>query len=246
MKKWIKLTAVILFVVMGGAGCMSSESKVMEHLEEKYGEKFEIESIKEGSVIFPEMYGKDKVIAFPDGKSELVFLAGESRSKDDVYYDTYPLSKWSAELDKKYKDKILEQFGKEIEYKTIVSAERDTYDSIKGNISFDEFMQKGIENVDVTIDIAVKTAGEPNVEEYYEPVYNLLNMLKEENTEYYGIAVGFVDESEDISDYIRTANVNNLPWSNLDAKVYGAILVDNLREINSPQDIADYYEKFEE
>jgi hypothetical protein len=59
------------------------------------------------------------------------------------------------------------------------------------------------------------------------------------------VSVGFVDESEDISDYIRTSNINNIPWSNLKANVYGTIMVDNLTGINSPDEIAQHYDKSE-
>jgi hypothetical protein len=244
LKKWIKLTAAVLFLIMGGAGCMSSESKVVDHLEKVYAEEFEVESTKEGSDIFPEMYGKDKVIAHPEGKPELVFIAGESRNEAGVFYDTYVLSKWSKELDAKYSDQIKSDFGQEVEYKTLLLAQGDKYDPSMIDIPFSQYVTENKE-VDVTVKIAIKTDGEPDISKYAEPVYNLLETLKKENTKFYGVSVGFVDESEDISDYIRTSNINNIPWSNLKANVYGTIMVDNLTGINSPDEIAQHYDKSE-
>ncbi|WP_415813615.1 hypothetical protein [Mesobacillus thioparans] len=242
MKKWIMLTAVILFAVMGGAGCMSSESKVMEHLEEKYNEKFEVESTKEGSVIFPEMYGKDKVMAHPKGKPEFVFLAGESRNEDGVYYDTYILSVWSNQLDQLYKDKVNQAFNEDVQFKTMLFVEEEKYTAEKKDSSVTDFLQTEDNGALFTLNIAVKTDGEPEVEKYLEPVYQLLNELKESNAKYYGVTVGFVNRSENVSDYMRTSNVNNIDWSNLDAKVYGTIMVDDSMDISSPEQIKEYYQ----
>ncbi|WP_226679103.1 hypothetical protein [Mesobacillus jeotgali] len=245
MKKWIKLTAAILFVIMGGAGCMSSESKVMEHLEEKYGEKFEVESTKEGSVIFPDMYGKDKVIAHQEGKPELVFLAGESRNEDGVYYDTFILSIWSNQLDQLYQDKVKQAFNEDVEFKTMLFVEEEKYAEEKKDSSVTDFLQRDDNGALLTLNIAVKTDGEPEVEKYLEPVYELLNELRESNAKYYGVTVGFVDSSENVSDYMRTSNINNIDWSNLDAKVYGTIMVDDSMDISSPEQIKEYYQPLE-
>jgi hypothetical protein len=223
---------------------MSSEGKVVNHLEKVYAEEFEIESTKEGSDIFPEMYGKNKVIAHPEGKPGLVFIAGESRDEAGVFYDTYVLSKWSKQLDAKYSGQIKSDFGQEVEYKTLLLAQGDKYDPSMIGIPFSQYVTENKE-VDVTVKIAIKTAGEPDISQYAEPIYNLLETLKKENTKFYGVSIGFVDESENISDYIRTSNINNIPWSNLKAKVYGTIMVDNLTGINSPDEIAQHFEKSE-
>jgi hypothetical protein len=242
LKKWIKLTAVVLFVIMGGAGCMSSESKVMEHLEKKYNEKFEVETTKEGSVIFPDMYGKDKVMAHPEGNPELVFLAGESRNEEGVYYDTYILSRWSNQLDQLYKDNVNQAFNEDVQFKTMLFVEEEKYSAEKIDSSVTDFLQRENNGALLTLNIAVKTNGEPEVDQYLEPVYQLLNELKNSNAKYYGVTVGFVDSSEDVTDYMRTSNVNNIDWSNLDAKVYGTIMVDDSMDIDSPEQIKEYYQ----
>lgn len=225
---------------------MSSESKVVEHLEKKYGEKFEVESTKDGSVIFPEMYGKDKVMVHPEGKPELVFLAGESRNKEGVYYDTYILSRWSNSLDQLYRDKVTQAFNEDVEFKSMLFVEEEKYNSEKKDSSVKEFLQKDDNSALLTLNIAIQSDGEPEVDQYLEPVYELLNELKKSNAKYYGVTVGFVDRSENVMDYIRTSNVNNIDWSNLDAKVYGTIRVDDSMEISDPEQIKEYYQLIEE
>ena len=74
----------------------------------------------------------------------------------------------------------------------------------------------------------------------------MLQELKTLNVQSYGVTVGFVGQDADITDYIRTSNVNNLQWSNLNAKVYGTIMVDDLAKITEPSQVEDYYEEFEE
>ncbi|WLR55343.1 hypothetical protein LC048_24290 [Mesobacillus subterraneus] len=92
MKKWIMLPATIIIVILFGAGCMSSESKVIKHLENKYGEKFIVEDVDKASALFPSLSGKDKIFAYPEGKPEQIFVAGESRNREGVIYDTYVLA----------------------------------------------------------------------------------------------------------------------------------------------------------
>ncbi|PIB65662.1 hypothetical protein, partial [Pseudomonas sp. 2822-17] len=58
--------------------------------------------------------------------------------------------------------------------------------------------------------------------------------------------VGFVDEKEDVSNYMRTSFVNNIGWYNLNAKVYGHLTVGDNNQLESSEDIAAFYQTFEE
>jgi hypothetical protein len=223
---------------------MQSEGKILSYLEEKYNSQFVVEGGKEGSDLFPDMYGKDQIVAHPEGNDKVVFLAGESKTQEGGYFDRYPLAKWSNELDQMYKDRVAEEFGSEAEFKTLLYVQGDNYDASMMDMSVQDYFKSNTEAL-VTLNIGIKTAGEPNVDEYLQGIYSLQQQLKELGIESYGVTVGFVDESEDISDYIRTSNVNNLPWSNLDAKVYGTIMIDNLLNIDSPAQIKEHYQYIE-
>ncbi|WP_223592680.1 hypothetical protein [Neobacillus bataviensis] len=222
------------------------ENEIINYLEKTYDETFEVENVKEGSPIFKSMYGSDKVIVHPEGKPENVFLAGEKRDHEGEYYDTYVLSKWSNELTKKFDSDVKSILPGDFEYRALVYVEDGKYDSSMKDMSVFKYFANKNQDADVVLKIAVKTSKSPDVTEYYEPVYRLLQLLKTLNIESYGVSVGFVDSSEDISDYIRTSNINNVPWTNLDAKVYGTIMVDNLSNITESDQIKDYYEKVEE
>ncbi|MCS0543658.1 hypothetical protein NXY55_27175, partial [Aeromonas veronii] len=130
-------------------------------------------------------------------------------------------------------------------------------DSLKNN-SVEEILTTS-KNVGVSIIAGIKTSGEPDVNQYSQGIYNVFNLLKDLGTRQYVLSVGFVDESEDIDEYINTAYINNLPWSNLDAKVYGEVNVDfrldpdkpstNVEPnmiLNGPENVIENYESFEE
>ncbi|KKK38851.1 hypothetical protein WQ57_05720 [Mesobacillus campisalis] len=239
-----RIAIIIILVMIGGTGCMQSEGEIVSYLEEKYNSKFEVEGGKEGSDLFPDMYGKDQIVAHPEGDDKLVFLAGESKTQEGGFFDRYPLAKWSNELDEKYSNAVAKEFGSDAQFKTLLYVQGDNYSSEMIDMHVEDYFKSNQEAL-VTLNIGIKTAGEPNVDEYLEGIYSLQQQLKELGVESYGVTVGFVDESEDISDYIRTSNVNNLPWSNLDAKVYGSIMIDNLLDIQSPEQIKEYYEPIE-
>jgi hypothetical protein len=226
LKKWIKLSAAIFFVIMGGAGCMSSESIVLAKLEEKYNQKFSIEGVKEGSKAFAQMYGKDKLTVHPEGNPEAVFLAQEDKDDKEVVNDNYVLAKWAEELKAKLADQIEKELPPGTPYKVLLRIAPDKYDKSMVNMSFDEYLEKSDQDFSVVLKAGIKTEGKPEVSQFNENIYNLYNLMKSVGTERYTVSVGFVDNSEDISDYIRTSLVNNIAWSNLKAKVYGEVNVD--------------------
>ncbi|MFP7299904.1 hypothetical protein [Neobacillus niacini] len=251
MKITKKVRSILLpFVLLiGVTGCMkenSSENGILTYLEETYNETFEVETFKEGSTIFKSMYGADKVIVHPKGKPEHVFVAGEDRDHEGEYYDNYVLSKWSNELTEKLKPEISNLLPEDAEYRVLLFVEDGKYDSSMKDMSVDDYLTNVNNEVSIELKAAIKSAGKPNVTDYNESIYQLLQVVKQMNVKSSRVSVGFVDSSVDISDYIRTSSVNNTPWSNLDAKVYAAIMVDKRFAIADSSQIANYYKEFKE
>jgi hypothetical protein len=258
----MNVKAIVLFLFMisliGVTGCMNAENKILSHVESTYNEEFEVENVKKGSIIFSEMYGKDKAIVYPKGNNELVFLAGEYRNNEGEYYDTYVPAKWGEELKSSLKG-IMEQELPGSPFKVTVHVDNGTYDSSMIEMPFNEFIKDHAENVRIMITTPIYTSGEPEVGKYSQSIFNVYQELKNLGAESYTLAIGFVDESEDVSDYIRTANINNIAWSNLDAKVYGEVNIDefgnpdkpdpNISEdliLVGPEVVANYYEELGE
>ncbi|GHH98743.1 hypothetical protein [Neobacillus kokaensis] len=251
MKLKKRMAAILLpiMLVLGGTGCMnekSPETAIVDYLEKTYHEKFEVEKFKKGSTFLKKMYGSDKIIAHPKGKPEYVFLAGEDRNHEGEYYDTYVLSKWEYELTKKFEKDIRQIVPGDFEYRVLLYVEKSKYDSSMKDMSVFDYFSKKNNDAEVVINIAAKSPNPPKPEEYYEPVYRLLHLLGKLGVEAYDVSIGFVDSKDDVTDYIRTASINNVPWSNLDAKVYGTIVVDNIANITDPSQIEEYYTKFED
>lgn len=250
LKKRVALFLLLFILIIGGTGCMSSssagtEEKIVSHLEEKYNEEFEVESLKEGSEIFANLYGGDKALVHPKGKPELVFLAGEDRDNKEKIYDTYVLARWSNELDTKFKEKIESEFEEGIDYKFSLFIEDKKYDASMKDLSFSEYSKDVNNEALVTLKIAIPVTEKPDIEKYSTSIFNIFRSLESLQVDMYGVAVGFVEPSDNIPDYMRTANFNNIAWSNLNAKVYGTIIFDNSRTINSPEDVQNRYKDLE-
>ncbi|MGM0838648.1 MAG: hypothetical protein ACQEV7_21140 [Bacillota bacterium] len=228
----------IILLFLWVAGCSSSEDRILSHLEGSYNEEFEIEHVDEGSWLFPEMYGRDKAIVHPKGNEELVFLSGEYRDSKGEYYDSYVLAKWGEELKASLKP-LMEKELPGSPYKVKLYVKNGIYDASMIGMPFHEFIEKHPKDVRIVLLAGIYTDREPDVERYKASIFNIYQEIQKYGADRYIVTVGFVDDSEDITDYIRTANVNNIPWSNLKGKVYGEVNVDErLHPENADPDIA--------
>jgi len=236
------LAMTLLILIIGGTGCMNSGDQVVQYVEEKYNQEFEVETVKEGSKFLADLYGKDKVVLHPKGNADIVFVAQEHSKKKNVFFDNYVAARWGEELKAELAPQIEQHIPADSEYKVLVYINSTKFDDSMINMSLQEFMGEVDNNVRVVLDVGIKTAGEPDVSEYSEGITNLYDLVKNLGTAQYTVSVGFVDASEDISEYIRTAYVNNIPWTNLDAKVYGDVNIDDRYESVSPEDVVENYQ----
>ncbi|WP_152681108.1 hypothetical protein [Neobacillus vireti] len=243
--KRITMIILLILVVIGGTGCMSSEGNILNYLEGKYGEKFAVEGKQKGSLLFPNMYGRDKLYVYPEGKPEQIFEAGQSQSKEIHYYDGYISAIWGDELTKSLNDQLEKYLPKESIYRVFVNSSED--DARFKDLSLYDYIKNENNKLMVVLEVAIRTDGEPNLDEYSTGLYQAFEVIKNLQTKYCTLSVGFVDKSEDkMADYIRTSNVNNLPWSNLDAQVYGYLMVDDRYNFHSPEELMKYYKVAEE
>ncbi len=233
---------MLLFFFMGVVGCSNTEEKALQYLEDKYAEEFEVMWVND-----------DLVTVHPKGKTDVVFSIQED---GNGYVDTYLPAKWAQELQEKLKVDIEKELPLGAPYKVILR-NTGTDPDLMGK-SVEEILQFN-KNVNVSIIAGIKTNDSPDVSQYSQNLYNLFNLMKSLNTEQYVLSVGFVDESEDISEFINTAYTNNIPWSKLEKKVYGEVNVDfrldpenpspNVEPrmiLNGPENIIDNYESFME
>ena len=119
------------------------------------------------------------------------------------------------------------------------------YDEGMMDTSIYDYLRNINKEVDVVLVAAIKTSGQPDINTYNEGLYNLYQKLKSLNTDFYTLSVGFVEDSMNSDEYIRTSNVNNTPWTNL-KKVYGAVVIMDGFQISNPEDINEYYIVYEE
>lgn len=214
--KIAKIMTLLLFLI-GAVGCSSSEEKALRYLEDKYDKEFEV------------MWVKDELVTVhPKGEPDVIFTV---HVDDEEYVETYLPAKWSQELQEKLKADIKKELPPNTEFKLVLS--KTNFNESMADISVDGLLEQ---NKDMGVDLVVgiKTPGEPNIKQYSQGIYNLYNLLKSIGLENYLISVGFVNESEDISEFIKTSYVNNMAWSNLDGTVYGELGIDERHDPDNP------------
>ncbi|MEH7381276.1 hypothetical protein V7138_12515 [Bacillus sp. JJ1533] len=212
----------------------STEEKAIQYLEDKYDKEFEVLHAKEGSKLFENLYGGDIVTVHPKGEPDTIFTVNGS---EEPFTETYLQAKWAQELQEKLKSDIEKELPIDTPYKVIISNTRMS-DSSNQNKTVEEVLTES-ETVLVSIMAAIKTEGEPNVSQYSQGIYNLYNLLKGLGVNKYVVSVGFVDESDDVTDFIRTSYVNNMTWENLKANVHGVIAIDDRKNPDNPSDLVN-------
>ena len=219
--KIVKIT-MLLFFFMGVVGCSNTEEKALQYLEDKYAEEFEVMWVND-----------DLVTVHPKGKTDVVFSIQED---GNGYVDTYLPAKWAQELQEKLKVDIEKELPANSEFKLVLS--RTRFNESMADMSINELIEQN-KNIGVDLVVGIKTAGEPDINQYSQGLYNLYNLLKSLGLKNYLISVGFVNNSEDISEFIQTSYVNNMSWSNLDATVYGELGIDERHNADYPSTLVD-------
>jgi hypothetical protein len=259
LTKKLVLLLVSILLVIGEAGCGRTEDKVLTYLEDKYNQEFEIEGVKKGSTFFSQMYGGDKVTVHLKNNPEIVFLVQEDSEENGVYYDNYILAKWAEELKGKLAPEIEKELPPGSPYKVILYIAPEKYKSSMIGMTIENYIKEVTKDFSIVLIAGIKTDGKPELNRFSEGIYNLYQIFSTLGPERYTVSVGFVDESLDIKNYIRTSYVNNIAWSNLKGKVYGEVNMDegvNPSKPNqnynpkliltSPDKIFENYEQFEE
>ncbi|WP_186580075.1 hypothetical protein [Aquibacillus kalidii] len=224
----------------------SSQEAILTYLEEKYDERFEVEAFDEGNEALKQMYGGDELIAHPEGNPEHVFLAGEDRDHEGEYYDNYVLSIWQNELTKHYKEEISKILtGLDYEYRILIYSQ-DGYNGSNKGMSVFEYLSNNKQDASIALKLAIKESSDPNINNYKGQIYELYKLVNNIDAESSRVSIGVVEKSTGVKDYIRTSEVNNVPWSNMIGKVYGTLTIHKQFEITDPSQIEEYYRPMEE
>ncbi|MFA9559953.1 hypothetical protein ACERII_21815 [Evansella sp. AB-rgal1] len=176
-----------------------------------------------------------------------MFLPCVNELVRDTFNDSYLLARWGKELEVKLADEIEKNLPEEAKYRLSLYSSLDTFDLSMKDLQAEEFIQSS-KDMSVELLVSIKVPNEPDVSIYSEGIYNLYKLIQGFGTEGYRVSIGFVDESEDISDFLRTAFVNNIGWDNLNAKMYGVIYIDEIfiDKITNVDDVVERYKTMEE
>ncbi|ADU31798.1 hypothetical protein [Evansella cellulosilytica] len=245
IKNRIRLLLLILITIIGGAGCTgkSTEEKMLQYLEETYNEEFEIEFVnKGGGGLFSSTSSSENAVAHLKDDPNVVFTVRENKDKTS-YNDSYLLARWGRELEKKFSQKIENELPGNADYRIFIHSGVGTFDKTMVDYDPEEFIEVVNGDLSIELKVSIKVPHEPDLNLYSEGIYNLFQMIQSLGSRRYLFSIGFVDENEDTTEFIRTSFTNNIGWRSLNRKVYGTINLDHRfsEEIRNSNDVVERY-----
>ncbi|ADU31799.1 hypothetical protein [Evansella cellulosilytica] len=247
LMKGIIIIFLFPFALLGNIGCMgqSTEEKMLQYLEETYNEEFEIEFVGSQGGMFSSTPKRDTAVAHLKQDPTIVFSVVEGKVQE-TYNDGFLLANMGKKLEIQLAEEIEQNIPEGAQYRVYVR----TYDG-----SFEERMKDPKEfieivngNLSIELIVSIKVENDPDLNLYSEGIYNLYELVKGLGAQRYITSIGFVDENEDITEFIRTSYTNNIGWQNLNNKVYGVIILDHRfsEETSDINTIIERYRPIEE
>lgn len=219
--RMIVMISLILVLMLGVTGCMGKNAKadkMIRYVEEKYGESFEIEEFDNGSTLFADLYGGDKLLAHPAGMEDRPFLIYDN-SPDYPYSDDYVQASLSCEFTDIHKSEI-EQMdsSRERAVKLSFLGTNTPEDFSPATLSAETFNLDLNYDARIYVDVAVNTEPGYGVQEDTEFLFNLYNYMKKITERDFIILVAYIkpDRFEDAKEIIRVTHAVNLSWSLLE------------------------------
>jgi hypothetical protein len=225
-------------IVVAVTGCIverksnDTASRMLPYLKEKYGESFEEEAFEEGSTLFPEMYGGDKMMAHPAENNQIPFYVHKN-VKSGGFNDNYILSDMSYRFTEKYKHDI-QNFDEREKVLKLSFGCSDVIDDLSYlTSSVDEFAKDEFYDCRVHLEVAVN--GSP-IDQDKEFITNAYNFMKERTTHDFTITVGYIDKDrfEEAKELIRIAHTINFSWTIIEDALIATVQMDSENDSNSP------------
>ncbi|MFA9559951.1 hypothetical protein ACERII_21805 [Evansella sp. AB-rgal1] len=247
LKKRLLISLIIVIAIVIGTGCMNVEKKLLADLESKYDKEFVIEHYDKGGLFYSSIPKGITATAHIKGEEDVVFTIRERTREKGTFNDSYLLARWGKELEVNLAEDIEKNLPEGAEYRVFLRSAADTFDESMNDLQAEEFIQSN-QDMAVVLLVSIKVLNEPDVEAYSEGIYNLYKLIQGLGTERYRVSVGFLDESEDISNFLKTAFVNNIGWDNLNAKMYGVAYIDERFKdsITNSDAVVERYKTMEE
>lgn len=210
--------------------------RVLDYLQEKYDEEFVIENFEQMSV---SEYGSDKLIVHPKGKEDLPFLICESEEWEEEFYDTYLLAIWEKQLKEELTTTMENILGDDSLFNVIIRTPHEKYNMSHFNMEFTEYI-KNINNYGI-LTIIVAMPSIYDVTDCLDKIYQIYKLVETYGMDTYSVSVGFVDDNFDSEEYLRTAGINNIDWSNFKSDIKGYVTINNFSKIETSADIINEY-----
>lgn len=242
--KLIKVVPLLGLTIGACAGCTVVDNKedILNYMNEVYKQEFVVESYSPWNKI-TNTYGGGKIIAYPEGRPELMFCAGMINSKSGGYYDNYKETTWGVEIKQYLDGKISSIISSPFDFSIHIDLGKlDNKDEFQ-TMSLEEIIKQGRDNIHISMVLAIEPGLRGNNLDYYEEVLSVYSLLKDFKVDEVALSVGFVKNinSNSVKSYLLSTGLHDNDWEDLGSEVYGTMVVSRKSDIENANEISNKY-----
>lgn len=248
-KRRLGIVVILICLLLGAVGCMHTKANVqkemLNYLEEKYGETFEVEYFDKGDMFFPEIYGGDEMMAYPTNNPDIPFYIFQEDEETSGFYDLYVPSYISYQYTEQHRQDIIAMDSREMAMKFAFSSENRPVDANVLKRPLEDVIRDANYNFHIHLFLAIKKEGDLDVQTesaFLYRLYTYMEDMKIEGGEVH-LAIAYVEPDlfNEAQQLIRISHAINFGWYLLgDEDVLNAVY------FGSNVDIKDstYFNKF--
>jgi len=218
MKKtgWLQILCAVA-LLFGVTGCMIKDEKKMtknmlQYVEQKYGEEFTAELFDKGDILFPELYGDDRLIVSPLANQEVAFwVFKESKG----YSDNYMTSYFSHQFNTLHKAEILSLVNREMDIQFALNFSNLPQEEAMSQRTVEEIVSDEQLEGYLYLYIAIPESEKLQNTQEAQFLYEVYGHVKKMSNREFLINVAYIQDAyvEDAQRLLRYSPILNFDWS---------------------------------
>ncbi|MCR8643649.1 hypothetical protein NV379_13410 [Paenibacillus sp. N1-5-1-14] len=187
--------------------------KMLDYLEDKYGEKFVEEQFDPGNVLMPELYGGDSMLVYPTINRDIPFHVNKN-VKSSGFNDNYVHASLCYLFTEKYKSGVesIDERVKAVKFRFGTKVYPEDPSILKQPI--DDFANDKSNESDIHLYLVVST---DDVQEYKKDakfIHDLHSFMLNLTHREFEISVAYIkqDKIQSAKDLIRISHTTNFSW----------------------------------
>ncbi|MCR8643647.1 hypothetical protein NV379_19035 [Paenibacillus sp. N1-5-1-14] len=189
-------------------------NKMLDYLEDKYGEKFVEEYFEPGGMIYPGKSEGDSMMVYPEKNKELPFNVHKNMKKSG-YNDNYVSASLSYQFTEKYKSGVEKLDNREKAIKFFFALSNRPHDPSTINTPIDDFAKDMSYEGEIELFVAVSAESDQDYKKDAKFLRDLYSYMLKITNRNFLISVAYVQKNkfQPAKDLIRISHTTNFAWT---------------------------------